>query len=122
MIKFSKKYKPLFELLKGGHKEVDTVIITGGRGSAKSFVIAVFSLIALVDHLWNVLYTRYTNASIVDSIKPEVDSKIELLNYDDKVVSTNIHIEKNGNRLSFKGVKTGRKQQTANLKSLTGIN
>lgn len=122
MIKFSKKYKPLFELLRGGHNEVDTVIITGGRGSAKSFVIAVFSLIALVDHFWNILYTRFTNASIIDSIKPEVDSKIGILNYEDKVISSNTHIEKNGNRIAFKGIKTGSKQQTANLKSLSGFN
>jgi len=53
-IKFSKKYKVLFEILQGKHPEVDTVIITGGRGSAKSFVISVFSLIALVQHKWNV--------------------------------------------------------------------
>ena len=121
-IKFSKKYKPLFEILNGKYPEVDTVIITGGRGSAKSFVISVFSLIALVQHFWNVLYTRFTNVSIIDSIKPEVDDKIELLNYQNYVNSTNTHIESNGNRIAFKGIKTGSKQQTANLKSLFGFN
>jgi len=121
-IKFSKKYKPLFEILQGKHPEVDTIIITGGRGSAKSFVISVFSLIALVQHCWNVLYTRFTNVSIIDSIKPEVDDKIELLNYENYVNSTNTHIESNGNRIAFKGIKTGSKQQTANLKSLFGFN
>jgi len=128
-IKFSKKYKVLFEILNGKHPEVDTVIITGGRGSAKSFVISVFSLIALVEHLWDVLYTRFTNVSIVDSIKPEVDDKIELLNYENKVNSTNTHIEYKPNvlkdkihRIAFKGIKTGSKQQTANLKSLFGFN
>jgi len=121
-IKFSKKYKPLFEILQGKHPEVDTIIITGGRGSAKSFVISVFSLIALVQHKWNVLYTRFTNVSIIDSIKPEVDDKIELLNYENYVNSTNTHIESNGNRIAFKGIKTGSKQQTANLKSLFGFN
>lgn len=122
MIKFSKKYQPLFQLLNGQHKQVDTIIITGGRGSAKSFVVSVFSLISLVQHAWNVLYTRFTNVSIVDSIKPEVDSKIELLNYENFVVSTNTHIERNGNRIAFKGIKTGSKQQTASLKSLSGFN
>jgi len=121
-IKFSKKYKPLFEILSGKYPEVDTVIITGGRGSAKSYVISVFSLIALVQHAWNVLYTRFTNVSIVDSIKPEVDDKIELLNYENYVNSTNTHIESKGNRIAFKGIKTGSKQQTANLKSLFGFN
>lgn len=121
-IKLSKKYKPLFEILSGKYPEVDTVIITGGRGSAKSYVISVFSLIALVQHAWNVLYTRFTNVSIVDSIKPEVDDKIELLNYENYVNSTNSHIESKGNRIAFKGIKTGSKQQTANLKSLFGFN
>lgn len=121
-IKFAKKYKPLFDILNGKHPEVDTVILTGGRGSAKSFVIACFSLIALTHHLWNVLYTRFTNVSIVDSIKPEVDSKIDLLGLSSYVNSTNAHIESNNNRIAFKGIKTGSKQQTANLKSLFGFN
>lgn len=121
-MKFSKKYKPLFELLDGKHPNVDTVIITGGRGSAKSFAVAVFSLTALVYHLWNVLYTRFTNVSIIDSIKPEVDDKIGLLGLSNYVVSTNNHIDFNGNRIAFKGLKTGSKQQTANLKSLFGFN
>jgi len=122
MIKFSNKYKPLFEILNGKHKEVDTVIITGGRGSAKSYVISVFSLIALVQYRWNVLYTRFTNTSIVDSIKPEVDDKIALMNYENYVRSTNTHIESQNSRIAFKGIKTGSKQQTANLKSLFGFN
>ena len=121
-IKFSKKYKPLFQLLTGKYPEVDTVIITGGRGSAKSFVIACLALTALVYHAWNVLYTRFTNVSIIDSIKPEVDDKIELLQLSDYVTSTTSHIEHNGNRIAFKGIKTGSKQQTANLKSLFGFN
>jgi len=121
-IKFSKKYKPLFQLLTGKYPEVDTVILTGGRGSAKSFVIACLALTALVYHAWNVLYTRFTNVSIIDSIKPEVDDKIELLQLSEYVNSTTSHIEHNGNRIAFKGIKTGSKQQTANLKSLFGFN
>jgi len=121
-IKYSKKYKPLFELLTGLHPEVDTVILTGGRGSAKSHAISTFSLTGLVDYEWNVLYTRFTNVSIIDSIKPEVDGKIELLGFDGIVNSTNTHIEYGDNRIAFKGIKTGSKMQTANLKSLSGFN
>ena len=121
-IKFSKKYQNLFKLLTNEFQEVDTVVITGGRSSAKSFVVAIFSLLGLVEYRWNVLYTRFTNISITDSVKPEVDGKIELLNYQNKVISTNTHIEYNGNRIAFKGIKTGSKQQTANLKSLSGFN
>ncbi len=121
-ITFSDKYQPLFELQANMHPEVDTVILTGGRGSAKSFAVSLFSLLGLVEHDWNVLYTRFTNTSIVDSIKPEVDDKIELLAYENKVISTNTHIEHKDNRIAFKGIKTGSKQQTANLKSLSGFN
>jgi phage terminase large subunit len=120
-IKFSKKYKNLFKLLQNDYPDVDTVLITGGRSSAKSFAVSLFSLIGLVEYGYNILYTRFTNSSIVDSIKPEVDDKIELLGYENKAISTNTHIEHNGNRIAFKGIKTGSKQQTANLKSLSGF-
>jgi len=122
-IKFSNKYQPLFKLLDNdNYKEVDIVILTGGRSSAKSFGVACVSLIGLVSKGWNILYTRFTNASITDSIKPEVDDKIELLGFENSVTSTNTHIECGNNRIAFKGIKTGSHQQTANLKSLSGFN
>lgn len=116
------KYYPLFELLEGKHAEVDTVIITGGRYSAKSFNIGLWSSVALVNYDYSVLFTRYTNVSIVDSIKPNVDDKIELLGYNSYVNNTNTHIEKGKERIAFKGIKTGSSQQTANLKSLEQFN
>ena len=121
-MKINDKYQPLFELLEGTHPEVDTVIMTGGRSSAKSFNVGLFSCIALAQHLWNILYTRFTNVSIVDSIKPEVDDKIELLGLTNYLVSKNTHIERGTSRIAFKGIKTGSKGQTANLKSLSGFN
>jgi PBSX family phage terminase large subunit len=120
-VKISDKFEPLFRLLDDTyHPEIDTVIITGGRYSLKSYSVSIFSLLALTDYQWDVLYTRYTNESITDSVKPEVSDKAELLG---KVVNdTNTHIEKGSNRIAFKGIKTGSKQQTANLKSLSGFN
>lgn len=50
-IKFSKKYQNLFKLLENNYPEVDTVVITGGRSSAKSFVVAVLCLMGLVEKL-----------------------------------------------------------------------
>ena len=117
------KYKPLFELFDPKtHPDVDTVIVTGGRYSLKSFTVSTFSLMALVNYGWNVLYTRYTSMSIIDSVKPEVSDKVELLGLEGKVIDTNTHIERGGNRIAFKGIKTGSKGQTANLKSLSGFN
>lgn len=122
VIDFSYKFQPLFELLDDNlHPEVDTVIITGGRGSEKSFAVSTFSAIGLVEYNCNTLYTRFTNLSITDSVKPEVDDKIDLLHYNDKVVNTQTHIYTPKGRIAFKGIKTGSKQQTANLKSLTGF-
>lgn len=117
------KYQGLFELLEQDNESiVDTVIVTGGRYSLKSFTVSVFALSALVDYQWNVLYTRYTNMSIVDSVKPEVSDKIEYFSRDHTITDTQNHIECNGNRISFKGIKTGSSVQTANLKSLSGFN
>lgn len=121
-IEIHPKYLPLYELLEGKYPQVDTVIITGGRYSAKSFNIGLWSTIALVQYNWSTLFTRYTNASIVDSIKPNVDDKIQLMNYQSYVNNTTTHIEKGKERIAFKGIKTGSKQQTANLKSLEGFN
>lgn len=121
-IDFSYKFQPLFELLdNNAYPDVDIVIITGGRGSEKSFAVSTFSAVGLVEYGCNILYSRFTNLSIVDSVKPEVDNKIELLGYEDKVVNTNTHIYTSKGRIAFKGIKTGSKQQTANLKSLTGF-
>ena len=122
MIEIHPKYEPLYELLQGKHPEVDTVIITGGRYSAKSYNLGLFALISLVNYGYSVLFTRYTNTSIVDSIKPNVDDKIGLLNYQGYVNNTSTHIERNKNRIAFKGIKTGSHQQTANLKSLENFN
>ena len=81
-IEISGKFKPLFRLLnKDFNPEIDTVIMTGGRYSLKSSTVSIFSLLAMVQYKWNVLYTRYTNMSITDSVKPEVSDKIEALGY-----------------------------------------
>lgn len=122
-LEISEKFKPLFKLCDSAcYPEVDTVIITGGRYSLKSYTVSIFALIALFYYQWNVLYTRFTNMSIVDSIKPELIDKIEVLGMNGIVQDTNTHIEYKGNRIAFKGIKTGSLMQTANLKSLSGFN
>lgn len=123
-IRINKKFRPLFQLLQNNHPEVDTVIMTGGRGSTKSFNVALFSQIGVVEHEYKVLYSRFTNQSIGDSIKAEVSDKIELLGYEDRLIDTNFRLESNEHDglIAFKGIKTGSKTQTANLKSLSGFN
>ncbi len=124
-IQIAKKFEPLFDLLNDDkHKGVDTVILTGGRMSSKSFNVALLTLIGIVEKEWKVLYSRFTNTSIGDSIKAEVSDKVELLNYESLINDTVNRLECHHNEglISFKGIKTGSKGQTANLKSLSGFN
>lgn len=124
-IEISHKFQPFFELLNEEmHAEVDTVILTGGRASSKSYNVSLLSLIGVNENEWRVLYSRFTNSSIGDSIKSEVSEKIEVLGYEGLMVDTQFRIESTQNKgfISFKGIKTGSKGQTANLKSLNGFN
>lgn len=122
-MKLTSKAKELFRLFDENYlPDVDTIIWTGGRYSLKSYTTAIFALLALYNKGWSTLYTRFTNASITDSVKPEVSDKIELLGLDGKVNDTQFQIECGGSRISFKGIKTGSGTQTANLKSLSGFN
>jgi PBSX family phage terminase large subunit len=121
-VDISVKFQPLFKLLTGEYPEVDTVIMTGGRYSLKSYTVSIFSITALIWYGWDILYTRYTNSTIVDSIKPEVFDKVELLGQMGRIKDTETHLECNRNRIAFKGIKPGSKSQTANLKSLSGFN
>lgn len=122
-LEISTKFHPLFQLFDNDfHPDIDTVIITGGRYSLKSYTVSIFALVALVNYGWNTLYTRFTNMSIVDSVKPEVSDKIDLLGLGGKVIDNQSNIIFNDKRISFKGIKTGSLGQTANLKSLSGFN
>lgn len=122
-IKLSEKYEPLFELLSGVYKDVDTVVVTGGRNSQKSFAVGTWSCTAAKDHSWNILYTRYTLTSAEDSIIPEFKEKIEMLNADSLFSITRDRIVGyNDSKIAFKGIKTSAGNQTASLKSLKDYN
>lgn len=122
-LKLSKKYKPLFEILTGKHPQIDTVVITGGRNSQKSFAVGTWSCVAAKDFGFNVLYTRYTLVSAEHSIIPEFQEKVDLLNAHDSFGITKDRIEGvNGSKIIFKGIRTSSGNQTAALKSLKGFN
>jgi len=123
-IAISEKYEPLFEWLSTGEgsdlSKVDTVVITGGRYSQKSFGTGLFSCIAAKDKGHRVLYTRYTLATAEDSIIPEFSEKIDILNCRDSfdIQKDRITGVDNGSKIVFRGIKTSSGNQTANLKSL----
>lgn len=123
-LKLSKKYRPLFEILQGIHPDVDTIVITGGRNSQKSFAVGTWACIASKDHDYDILYTRYTLVSASDSIIPEFKEKIEILGADDAFHVTKDRIVANHNdaKIVFKGIRTSAGNQTAALKSLKGFN
>jgi phage terminase large subunit len=111
-------YKPLFQKPKYRYH-----ILTGGRGSAKSFHVAYFLtwLMHEPDHV--ILYTRYTLVSAHLSIIPEFIEKIELLGKEDefRVTKTEIEYKPTGSRIVFRGIKTSQGIQTARLKSIQGL-
>lgn len=119
----SDKYEPLFEWLSclpdNPLYQVDTVVVTGGRYSQKSFAIGTFACIAAKDYRHRVLYTRYTLTSAEDSIIPEFNEKIDILNAHQSFNVTKDRIEGPRNsKIVFKGIKTSSGNQTAALKSL----
>lgn len=98
-------------------------MITGGRGSSKSFTVATMLLLLTYEKGHNVLFTRYTMTSASTSIIPEMTEKIEImgLERDFTINRTEIINNRTGNIIYFRGLKTGSGNQTAALKSLNGI-
>ena len=98
-------------------------LITGGRGSGKSFAINTLLLLLTYEAGHTILFTRFTLRSASISIIPEFIEKIELLNKteDFKITRDEIINKGNGSKIIFRGIKTSSGDQTANLKSLTGI-
>tara|TARA_R110000764_G_scaffold13814_2_gene39805 strand:- start:844 stop:1926 length:1083 start_codon:yes stop_codon:yes gene_type:complete len=70
-----------------------------------------------------ILFTRYTMTSARLSIIPEFLEKISLLGYDDvfSVNKSEVVNLKNKSDILFRGIKTSAGNQTASLKSLTGV-
>jgi len=98
-------------------------VITGGRGSGKSFSINFLLLLLTYETDHTILFTRYTLTSAHISIIPEFIEKIEILNrfQDFHITKDEIINLTTGSKILFRGLKTSSGTQTANLKSLTGV-
>jgi len=98
-------------------------IITGGRASGKSFSVNLMLVLLTYEANHTILFTRYTLTSAYVSIIPEFIEKIELLDkFDDFHITKDEIINlKSGSKIVFKGIKTSSGDQTANLKSITGV-
>ena len=117
MIELNSKYIPLFD------SESRYYVITGGRGSGKSFALNSFLLLLTYEVGHVILFTRYTLTSAHISIIPEFVEKIEMagLESDFYITKDEIINTRTNSKILFKGIKTSSGTQTANLKSLSGV-
>jgi len=115
-----RKHKPTWNKL--GNK-TRYFIISGGRGSGKSFEVSRFGTLLTFQKNENILYTRKTLTSAHLSIIPEFTEKIELLNLEGQFEINKTEIENTAtkSKIFFRGIQSGSKDNTANLKSLQGI-
>ena len=116
-VEISQLYKPLYTSSKR------YFLVSGGRGSGKSFAVADFLLRLTYQRNEVILFTRYTLSSAHISIIPEFVEKIEWygLQKDFDITKTEIVNKVTGSRIIFRGIKTSSGNQTANLKSITGL-
>lgn len=111
------KYKRLFRL------ETRYCIVTGGRGSGKSFALSVALLMRTFQEGKTILFTRYTMTSAEISIIPEFWEKVEMLGLEEQFERTANSIKniQTGSIILFRGLKASSGKQTANLKSINNI-
>lgn len=136
-LKISEKYQPLFDfpkakaVLEGKSNaldrdyalklsKVDTIVMTGGRNSGKSFVLSLVATDWVQNHMHRILFTRYTLTSAEDTIIPDFMEKVDILGYSRyfKVKKDRITSKNNKGKVVFKGIKTSSGNQSASLKSL----
>ena len=118
-IKLLDKYQPLFyEEPKNRY-----YLITGGRGSGKSWTLSLFLLNLTYEEGHVILFTRWTLTSAFISIIPEFIDKIELMNKaeDFEITQSEIINKATGSKILFRGIKTSQGTATANLKSIAGV-
>tara|TARA_R110000796_G_scaffold70457_2_gene160293 strand:- start:5992 stop:7197 length:1206 start_codon:yes stop_codon:yes gene_type:complete len=98
-------------------------IITGGRGSGKSFEVGRFSTLLSFESNHKILFTRQTMTSAHLSIIPEFQEKIDLMGIEPlfNVTRNEIKNKQSNSLIIFRGLKTSSGDQTANLKSLQGV-
>ena len=98
-------------------------VITGGRGSGKSFATNTFLVLLTYEKGHRILFTRYTMTSAGMSIIPEFIEKLELMGVLDQFTVNKTEIINNltGSSIYFSGIRTSSGDQTAKLKSIQGV-
>lgn len=141
-MEINEKYNPLFQILvcwdtinsktfKKDYSEkeqeywtklskVDTVMVSGGRDSGKTYGTSVWSAIAANDYNHRIMYTRYTMSSTDHSISKSIENRMEVLGITDSFNSiTNHYVSKKGKgEIVITGQKTSSNKQTAKMKGI----
>lgn len=117
MIEIHRKFEPIKT------SDARYFIVTGGRGSSKSYSINTLLLLLTYEAGHTILFTRLTLTSAYVSIIPEFLDKIETLNLEEhfNITKSEIINKLSGSKIIFKGIKTSSGDNTASLKSLTNI-
>jgi phage terminase large subunit len=117
MIEVNKKFSPI------SNSDSRYFIVTGGRGSGKSFSVNLLLVLLTYEKGHTILFTRYTLSSAYISIIPEFIQKLEMLDIADHfyITKDEIRNKASGSKIIFRGIKTSSGDQTANLKSLQGV-
>jgi len=100
-----------------------TVLLTGGRGSGKSFGAMLFASRLSFERGHGILCARWTMASAADSVVPEFREKLELDGTERyfRIGRTGAVNLRTGVPVMFRGIKTSSGNQTAKLKSIQGL-
>ena len=116
-LNLNKKYQALF------NSNSRYYVITGGRGSGKSFATNTFLVLLTYEKGHRILFTRYTMTSAGMSIIPEFIEKLELMGILNQFTVTKTEIINNltGSSIYFSGIRTSSGDQTAKLKSIQGV-
>jgi len=118
-IKINPKYEVLWK------PQTRYILLTGGRGSAKSFTIGLWAAdMMLRNHNWKMLFTRYTLSSANISVIPEFREKLSILSVEEEfnLSSSFITHKATKSAIIFSGIKTSSGNQTAKLKSIPALN
>lgn len=99
------------------------IIVSGGRGSGKSYALACAMLDATYEDEYNILYTRYNLTSAEISIIPEFVEKMDIGDCRDAfyVRRRDVQNRATGGRIWFRGIQQASRHQIARLKSLSRL-
>ena len=117
-IKTQEVYNPLYN-----NTDKLITLITGGRGSAKSFNVGTFIERLSFESGHKMLYSRFTMTSADISVIPEFQEKIDLEGTNDffDITKKDIINTFSDSVIMFRGIRTSSGNQTAKLKSIQGL-